>query len=256
MSTKVWLGGAAEVAQVDKVTIPEDVEGGMIFTFTIGYKTWSYTVGAGESRNDVVDGIVAGWNRVTKYEFAEITAAVDYITVEDEYEGTETEEYSGKVRFTAKTPGKPFIFTVSIGTSTNEKQYVTIGNSPTGGTFTLTFDGETTDPLDYDATAAEVQAELVGLSNIGADNVVVTGEDGGAGKYAGLKKVNLDGAIQQIAISRDTNSGMITTLSRLREVDTTVPEFDERQRNQALREMVKQHKQTVNKTQQVDPKGK
>lgn len=80
-------------------------------------------------------------------------------------------------------------------------------------------------------------------------------EDGGSGKYGCLKKVNLDGAIQQIAISRDTNGGMTTTLSRLREVDTTVPDFDERQRTQALKEMITTHNQTVDKTEKVKPKG-
>jgi hypothetical protein len=36
------------------------------------------------------------------------------------------------------------------------------------GTFTLDFQGETTDPIDWDATAADVQAALDGLSNIGS----------------------------------------------------------------------------------------
>ena len=63
------------------------------------------------------------------------------------------------------------------GDSTDEVQTVTI--DATGGTFTLTFDGQTTDDLDWDATAAEVQAALEALSTIGAGNVAVTGDDGG-----------------------------------------------------------------------------
>lgn len=80
-------------------------------------------------------------------------------------------------------------------------------------------------------------------------------QDAGSGVYAGLKAINLDGAIQQVAISRDTSGGMTTTVARNTEVDIYVPSFDERQRNQALKEMIRFHKDTVDNTQQVDPKG-
>ena len=46
-------------------------------------------------------------------------------------------------------------------------------------TFTLTFDGETTNDIADDATAATVKTELEGLANIGAGNVDVTGNAGG-----------------------------------------------------------------------------
>lgn len=54
-----------------------------------------------------------------------------------------------------------------------EVQTVTITGSPTGGTFTLTYDGETTAAMAYDASAADVQSALEALSNI--DGVTVTG---------------------------------------------------------------------------------
>lgn len=63
------------------------------------------------------------------------------------------------------------------GDATDEVQTVTI--DATGGTYTLTFGGQTTDDIDWDATAAEVQAALEALSTIGAGNVAVSGEDGG-----------------------------------------------------------------------------
>ena len=44
----------------------------------------------------------------------------------------------------------------------------------TGGTFTITFDGQTTAPIAYNATTAELQAALVALSNIDPGDVVVT----------------------------------------------------------------------------------
>lgn len=61
----------------------------------------------------------------------------------------------------------------------DEVQTVTVTGTPTGGTFTLTFDEQTTAAIDFDATAAEVQAALVALSNIGTNDVSVSGDAGG-----------------------------------------------------------------------------
>lgn len=60
-----------------------------------------------------------------------------------------------------------------------EKQTVTISGSPTGGTFTLTFNGQTTSAIAYNASAATVEAALEALSTIGQGNVQVTGNAGG-----------------------------------------------------------------------------
>ena len=57
---------------------------------------------------------------------------------------------------------------------TDEQQTVRITNA-TGGTFTLTFNGQTTAPLPYNATAAHVDAALEALSNIGANNIQTSG---------------------------------------------------------------------------------
>lgn len=65
------------------------------------------------------------------------------------------------------------------GGTTDEVQTVTITGGPTGGTFTLTFSGQTTAALAFNATAAAVQAALEALSNIGVGDVVVTGSAGG-----------------------------------------------------------------------------
>jgi hypothetical protein len=60
-----------------------------------------------------------------------------------------------------------------------ERQTVTITGSPTGGDFTLTFDGQTTAAIAYNASAATVEAALEALSTIGQGNVQVTGAAGG-----------------------------------------------------------------------------
>jgi hypothetical protein len=66
------------------------------------------------------------------------------------------------------------ISTTTAGSgSTNEVQQVQITGSPTGGTFTLTFDGQTTATIAYNATAATIQSKLEGLSNIGAADTVL-----------------------------------------------------------------------------------
>jgi hypothetical protein len=59
----------------------------------------------------------------------------------------------------------------------NEVQLVTLtaGVFTLGDTFTLTFQGQTTTPIAYDATTATVSAALVALSNIAPGDVNVTG---------------------------------------------------------------------------------
>ncbi len=65
------------------------------------------------------------------------------------------------------------------GSGTAEVQTVTITGTPTGGTFTLTYDGETTGPIDFDAASADVQTALEALANIEPGDVTVTGAAGG-----------------------------------------------------------------------------
>jgi hypothetical protein len=57
----------------------------------------------------------------------------------------------------------------------SEVQTVTITGSPTGGTYTLTFSGQTTAAIPYNATAAQVKAALEALSNINVGDVAVSG---------------------------------------------------------------------------------
>lgn len=65
-----------------------------------------------------------------------------------------------------------------VGSNVNAVQTVTITGTPTGGTFTLTYAGQTTAPIAYNANAAAVLTALVGLSNIASSSNVATG--GGA----------------------------------------------------------------------------
>jgi hypothetical protein len=60
-----------------------------------------------------------------------------------------------------------------------EVQTATITGAPAGGTFTLTYAGQTTAAIAYNATAAAVQTALEGLSNVSPGDVTVTGSAGG-----------------------------------------------------------------------------
>jgi hypothetical protein len=60
------------------------------------------------------------------------------------------------------------------GGRSNEVQQFDLGGA-SAGTFTVTFDGETTGAINWDATAADVQAALEGLSNIDPGDVEATG---------------------------------------------------------------------------------
>lgn len=61
---------------------------------------------------------------------------------------------------------------------TAEVQTVTITGTPTGGTFTLTYAGQTTAAIAYNANAAAVQAALEALSNLDTGDVAVGGGPG------------------------------------------------------------------------------
>lgn len=64
-------------------------------------------------------------------------------------------------------------------TATNEQQTITV--DATGGTYTITWSGQTTTAISATATAATVKAALEGLSNIAVGDVTVTGGPGDAG---------------------------------------------------------------------------
>jgi hypothetical protein len=58
---------------------------------------------------------------------------------------------------------------------TAEVTTLTVTGTPTGGTYTLTWNGQTTTNIPYNATAAQVQAALEALSNIEVGDVLAAG---------------------------------------------------------------------------------
>lgn len=183
MATMTWIGNAGDVAQVDYVTI-QNAEEGDIFRLICNNKTITVVTGEGETEVHIIDAFVDAIEASDFPEFAEITA--DAFTQPN---GTYT------LRLTAAEAGKPFTVTVDsdngsalgIGITTiqaassgrNEKQIITLAGTPTGGTFTLTYSGQTTGAIAYNASAATVQTALEGLSNIAVGDVTVTDNSGG-----------------------------------------------------------------------------
>lgn len=72
----------------------------------------------------------------------------------------------------AKRHGKNGRAVIGAGDGTNEVQTIT---PPGSATYTITYDGQTTDALAFGASTGAVQAALEALSNIGSGNVSVTG---------------------------------------------------------------------------------
>jgi hypothetical protein len=75
------------------------------------------------------------------------------------------------VTFVGALAARPIV-TMSVTFAT---QAIVVHGSPTGGTFTLSFEGQTTAPLAFNAIPSVVQTALAALSSIGTGNVTVAG---------------------------------------------------------------------------------
>ena len=103
----------------------------------------------------------------------------------------------------------------------SEVQTITVTGSPTGGTFTLTFTGQTTGTIAYNATAATIKTTLEALSNINPGDVVLTGGPLPAtpvvvtfqGQYAGT----------DVALMTDNDAGLTGGTTPAVTVTTTTP---------------------------------
>lgn len=91
-------------------------------------------------------------------------------------------------------------------TRQDEVQNVAITGTPTGGTFTLTFLGQTTTGIAYNATAAAVQTALLALSNLDTGDVTVTGGPGPATPWV----VTFGGAYDNLSVPQMTATSSLT----------------------------------------------
>lgn len=101
-----------------------------------------------------------------------------------------------------------------FGDPVSEVQRVAVPTA-TGGTFTLTFNGEQTSAIAYNAASTAVASALVALPSIGAGNVAVTGSAGGP--YT----VTFQGALAEMNVGQITGSGASLTPAGTVTVTTT-----------------------------------
>ncbi len=87
----------------------------------------------------------------------------------------------------------------------NEVQTVSIDSTSSGGTFKLTFDGETTGTIDYNAAAADVKTALELLTNINL--VAVTGGPGPSTDWI----VEFQGTLAGTAVAMMVGDGALLT---------------------------------------------
>lgn len=195
MAINRWRGDAQVVRAVRRL-FPINPQAGVIYTATRNRKDVRYEVAELESGdtylNQACEGVVAAINSQLSThpgEFREITASPYY--------GDEsTPDLATAVDVTGPEDGAPFALTLTTAGSggiavivtetvigdpgANEKQSIRIPADCNGGTFTLTFDGQTTGTIAYNANAATVLAALEALSNIAPGDVIVTGGAGPA----------------------------------------------------------------------------
>lgn len=117
-----------------------------------------------------------------------------------------------------------------VGTS--EVQTITITGTPTGGTFRLTFNGQQTGTIAYDANAATVQAALAALPNFQTGDIVITGGPGPGtpytatygGRYAAT---NVDPLVASHAFTGGTapNIAVTTPTPGVRTPKTNTPAY-------------------------------
>lgn len=181
MAICIWRGDAQGVAQVDRVTV-DNVEVGDVFTLTINRKIVSYKAVSGTPLG-VYQGLASAIVAAGIPEFPTAIAVA------------ETDGESAYLRLTGPDDGTPFLVTGSTtnggnaevdvevvragGGGVNMVQRVQLPAGLTGGTFTLSFEGQTTSNLTYDESAADIETALKALSNIGSSDVSVSGEAGG-----------------------------------------------------------------------------
>lgn len=98
---------------------------------------------------------------------------------------------------------------------TNPDDRFTVKITATGGTFPLTFGGNTTAGIEYNAAPAAVQSALEALPNVGAGKVTVTGAQGnylvvfavGTNGVLTGSASNLNGLGKKVAIDYAPNTG-------------------------------------------------
>lgn len=227
MATQVWRGGAKATAQVTHVT-PANIEPGDIFTLTINRKAISVTAG---EELDAADQPACIASVVSEF----LAAVGQYDNDEPEWRevsasaGTDVNGNTTHLILTGPTDGKPFTVSASTTdgamtvivttvqeaqTARNEIQRVTIPTDVSSGNFTLTFAGQTTGNIAYNASTGTVKTALEGLSSIAPALLTVSGVAGSYYdvEFSGSGMAGLNQPLMTMGTSGLTGAAKVTVL--------------------------------------------
>lgn len=192
MSLYMWRGDAQGIANV-WWAVPANVQAGDIFKLTINRKTISVVAGTnpvdplGEAVTADIANVVALFIEAISIagipEWNEVVATA----------GTASGTYGAATHLILTGPGdgKPLVITSSTvdagnlgiqvdeivkgDPGANQINRVSFPSQVTGGTWTLTFAGQTASALAWNISTADLTTALVALSNVNSGDVVVTG---------------------------------------------------------------------------------
>jgi hypothetical protein len=109
--------------------------------------------------------------------------------------------------------GRPYRYPGTPPNGTSEIDTLTIGGTPTGGTFTLTYDGQTTAPIAWSATnatlLANINTALRALGNVGSTNITATANSLTAG--IGTITLTFSGGLADRVVALMTANGTALT---------------------------------------------
>lgn len=160
----IWRGTAKGVVEEWRAT-PVNVEIGDVFVLSINSQSISFTATVATVVN-VTAGLKTVWNatahpNAAPAEHQEITA-------------TDKTAYLELLHDTAGVPFEVYGAVTTGGANESQRVQIITG-TPTTGNFTLSYAGQTTGNIAWNASAATVDAALEALSNIDAGDVTCTG---------------------------------------------------------------------------------
>lgn len=205
MATPRWLGTAANITQVDTITVANTWAAGDTATITIGGGDIVCTAGSSDTTGDVAALISAAINASSS---STDTAAGSYnIGGQEISEFTEvTASVSGSVvSVTANTAGKPFIMSVSESTAGSGTATETTATAATGRNHADNADNWNTGSVPVDGDTIYIDNGSVDILygiDLDIEPVAVYITAGYTGRI-GLPYVNSDNASQTYAEYRD-----------------------------------------------------
>lgn len=203
MSTLTFTGTAIAINKVIRITKGSSAvfSSSQVIKLGLGLNLVAMN---GWSPSEFVDS----WSALTDDPYNDITVTTD-----------EDETY---LEFTHGTAGEDFEITALVDevalSVSNEVQTLTILRA-TGGTYTLTFDGQTTGNIAYNASAATIQSALEALSNLAPGDVTV------AFPSSGVFTITFGGAYVGLNVPLITSNASSLTGSSASAVVTTVRNY-------------------------------